>query len=90
MVAGRLVGYMELQKGNASNMALDVAPAFRIYAVRPKKLLIGCRFHQECLQPFSPVSKWMEVDLALNDEGQQYGNLDEASAIARIPRKCLV
>ena len=29
-------------------------------------------------------------DVALNDEGQQYGNLDEASAIARAPRKCLV
>ena len=28
--------------------------------------------------------------MALNDEGQQYGNLDEASAIARVPRKCLV
>ena len=31
-----------------------------------------------------------EVDIALNDEGQQYGNLDEASAIARVPRKGLV
>ena len=30
------------------------------------------------------------TSLALNDEGQQYGNLDEASAIARAPRKCLV
>ena len=28
--------------------------------------------------------------MALNDEGQQYGNLDEASAVARTPRKCLV
>ena len=36
-------------------------------------------------------SSWMEdTDVALNDEGQQYGNLDEASAIARAPRKCLV
>ena len=31
-----------------------------------------------------------DVDVALNDEGQQYGNLDEASAIARIPRKGIV
>ena len=31
-----------------------------------------------------------EVDVALNDEGQQYGNLDEASAIARVPRKGIV
>ena len=28
--------------------------------------------------------------MALNDEGQQYGNLDESSAIARVPRKGLV
>ena len=28
--------------------------------------------------------------MALNDEGQQYGNLDEASTVARTPRKCLV
>ena len=31
-----------------------------------------------------------EVDIAVNDEGQQYGNLDESSAIARVPRKGLV
>ena len=31
-----------------------------------------------------------EVDIALNDERQQYGNLDEASAIARVPRKGMV
>ena len=30
-----------------------------------------------------------DVDVALNDEGQQYGNLDESSAIARVPRKGL-
>ena len=30
------------------------------------------------------------MDVALNDEGQQYGNLDESSAIARVPRKGLV
>ena len=39
----------------------------------------------------APVARWMaEVDVALNDEGQQYGNLDESSAIARVPRKGLV
>ena len=56
-------------------------------------MIIGCGggFHQECTQPYSPVAKWMaEVDIALNDEGQQYGNLDEASAIARVPRKGMV
>ena len=54
--------------------------------------LIGCGgFHQECSQPCSPVAKWMEeVDLAFNDEGRQYGNLDEASAVAPVPRRCLV
>ena len=31
-----------------------------------------------------------DVDVALNDEGQQFCNLDEASAIARVPRKGLV
>ena len=51
----------------------------------------GGGFHQECTQPYSPVARWMaDVDVALNDEGQQYGNLDEASAIARIPRKGIV
>ena len=30
------------------------------------------------------------MDIALNDEGQQCGNLDEASAIARTPRKCII
>ena len=35
--------------------------------------------------------RWMaDVDVALNDEGQQYGNLDEVSAIARILRKGIV
>ena len=31
-----------------------------------------------------------EVDLTLHDESQQYGNLDETAAIARVPRTCLV
>ena len=38
-----------------------------------------------------PSSQWMsEVDLTLHDESQQYGNLDETAAIARLPRNCLV
>ena len=37
------------------------------------------------------MKEWMAaVDLALQDESQQFGNLDEASAMARMPRKCLV
>ena len=55
-----------------------------------KQVIVGCGGGL-CQQPYSPVAFWMEdTDVALNDEGQQYGNLDEASAIARAPRKCLV
>ena len=92
-LVGRLVGYVELQKGPASRTDLDIPPAFRNDVLRSKQVIIGCGggFHQECQQPYSPVAKWMEdADVALNDEGQQYGNLDEASAVARTPRKCLV
>ena len=90
---GRLVGVTELEKGPASKTRLDVPPGFRNDFLRGKQVIIGCGggFHQECSQPYSPVAKWMrEVDMALNDEGQQYGNLDESSAIARVPRKGLV
>jgi len=82
---GRLVGATELAKGPASKTELDVPPAYRNDILRGKQVIIGCGggFHQECSQPYSPVAKWMaEVDVALNDEGQQYGNLDESSAIA--------
>ena len=92
-LVGRLVGYVELQKGPGNKTDLDVPPAFRNDVLRSKRVLIGCGggFHQACSQPYSPVAKWIEdVDAALNDEGQQYGNLDEASAVARTPRKCIV
>ena len=87
------MGVTELEKGPASKTRLDVPPAFRNDVLRGKQVIIGCGggFHQECSQPYSPVAKWMgEVDIALNDEGQQYGNLDESSAIARVPRRGLV
>ena len=87
-LVGRLVGYVELP--NKTDL---VPPAFRNDVLRSKQVLIGCGggFHQECSQPYSPVAKWIEdADVTLNDEGQQYGNLDEASAVARTPRKCLV
>ena len=90
---GRLVGVTELEKGPASKPRLDVPPGFRNDVLRGKQVIIGCGggLHQECSQPYSPVARWMrEVDMALNDEGQQYGNLDESSAIARVPRKGLV
>ena len=90
----RAEGDVELQKGPANKTDLGVPPAFRNDVLRCKQVLIGRGggFHQECSQPYSPVAKWMEdVDAALNDEGQQYTwNLDEASAVARVPRKCLV
>ena len=53
-----------------------------------KSLLIGCGggFLMECGQPYSPVSDWIkQVDLVLEDEGQQYGNMEEAT-ISRTPR----
>ena len=90
---GRLVGATELEKGPASQSKLDILPGSRNTVLRTKQVIIGCGggFHQECTQPYSPDARWMsEVDIALNDEGQQYGNLDEASAIARVPRKGLV
>ena len=92
-LVGRLVGYVELQKGPANKTDLDVPRAFRNDVLRCKQVLIGCGggFHQERSQPYSPVAKWMDdVDAVLNDEGQQYGNLDEASTVARVPRKRLV
>ena len=83
-----LVGATELEKGPASQTKLDVLPAWLPNTVlRTKQVIIGCGggFHQECTQPYSPVAPWMsDVDVALNDEGQQFGNLDEASAIARV------
>ena len=90
---GRLVGATELEKGPSSQTKLDIVPGYRNTVLRTKQVIIGCGggFHQECTQPYSPVARWMaDVDVALNDEGQQYGNLDEASAIARIPRKGIV
>ena len=29
------------------------------------------------------------MDLFLEDEGQQYGNMEEAASVARTPAKCL-
>ena len=73
---GRLVGATELEKGPASKTGLDVPPAFRNDVLRGKQVIIGCGggFHQECSQPYSPVARWMaDVDVALNDEGQNMG-----------------
>jgi len=88
---GRLVGYYE-QNRKGSYTPLDILPSNRNQVIRQKSLLIGCGggFQQECSQPFSPVADWMSsVDLFLEDEGQQYGNMEEAASVARTPATCL-
>ena len=88
---GRLVGYYE-QRRKGAGTPIDIPLADRNQVIRQKSLLIGCGggFQQECGQPYSPVAEWMRtVDVALEDEGQQYGNMEEAASIARTPRKCL-
>ena len=89
---GRLVGYMELKKNRTKGTSLDVTCENRHEVLRQKKLLIGCGggFQQECSQSYSPVARWItEVALTLTDESQQYGNIEEASVIARTSRTCL-
>ena len=88
---GRLVGYYE-QNRKGSYTPLDIPPSNRNRVLRQKSLLIGCGggFQQECGQHFSPVADWMSsVDLFLEDEGQQYGNMEEAASVARTPATCL-
>ena len=87
---GRLVGYYE-QRRKGSGTPLDLPVENRNHHIRQKSLLIGCGggFLQECGQPYSPVCDWIkQVDLVLEDEGQQYGNMEEAATIARTPRTC--
>ena len=84
---------MALQNQTTSSTRLDVPTAHRHDVLRTKQVIIGCGggFRHECASKYSPVAQWMsEVDLALQDESQQYGNLDETAAIARLPRNCLV
>ena len=77
-LVGRLVGYVELQKGPASRTDLDIPPAFRNDVLRSKQVIIGCGggFHQECQQPYSPVATWMEdADVAYVCGGLRMGIL---------------
>ena len=72
---------------------LDLPSAHRHEVIGSKQVIIGCGggLRHECASKYSPVAQWMsEVDLTLHDESQQYGNLDETAAIARLPRNCLV
>ena len=58
-----------------------------------KKLLIGCGggFQQVSQQRYSPVRHWIStVHLALLDEAQQYGNIDELTTLARAPSQHIV
>ena len=87
---GRLVGYYE-QNRTGSYTPLDILPSNRNQVIRQKSLLIGCGggFQQECSQQISPVADWMSsVDLFLEDEGQQYGNMEEAACTMRQGRGC--
>ena len=90
---GRLVGYMALHNGTTRETKLDIPSASRHDVIRSKRVIIGCGggFRHECACKYGPMQEWMaEVDVALQHKSQQFGNLDEASAIARMPRKCLI
>ena len=90
---GRLVGFMALHNQTTGTTKLDIPSAHRHQVIGSKQVIIGCGggFRHECASKYSPVAQWMsEVDLALHDESQQYGNLDETAALARLPRNCLV
>ena len=88
---GRLVGYYE-QNRKGSYTLLDILPSNRNQVIRQKSILIGCGggFQQECSQQFSSVADWIgSIDLFLEDERQQYGNMEEAATAARTPATCL-
>ena len=87
------MGFMETKKGASHQTALDIAQAKRNEVLGKKKLLIGCGggFQQESQQRFSPVKAWLAtVHLALLDEAQQYGNIDELMTLARTAGNYLV
>ena len=91
--AGRIVGYLETKKGASHKTKLDIEQERRNDVLGQKKLLIGCRggFQQEAQQRYSPVRNWLStVHLALLDEAQQYGNIDELTTLARTPAHCLI
>ena len=90
---GRLVGFMALHNQTTGTTKLDIPSAHRHEVIGSKQVIIGCGggFRHECASKYSPVAQWMsEVNLTLQDESQQYGNLDETAALARLPRNCIV
>ena len=90
---GRLIGFMALHNQTMGTTKLNIPSALRHKVIGSKRVIIGYggRFRYECASKYSPVAQWMsEVHLTLHDESQQYGNLDETAAPARVPRNCLV
>ena len=88
---GRLVGYYE-QNRKSSWTRSDIPLSNGNQSLRQKSFIIRCGggFQQECGQPFSSVAEWMSnVDLVLDDEGQQHGNMEEAAFVARTLALCL-
>ena len=78
--------FLQTKKGASHQTALAIAQAKRNEVLGEKKLLIGCGggFQQESQQRYSPVKAWLAtVHLALLDEAQQYGNIDELMTLAR-------
>lgn len=89
---GRLVGFHEAQKEASARTAIDVGSQNRNHVVREKRVIIGCGggFRHETSQKYSPMVEWIAtVHLCLHDEAQQFGNLDEVAALARLPHSCL-
>ena len=76
---GSPVGYYEQRrKGAGSTLDLPIETATITFG--RKNCSLGAEVVlQECGQPYSPVSDWIkEVDVALEDEGQQYGNMQKS------------
>ena len=89
---GRLIGFHEAQKGASAPTAIDVGSQNRNQVLRGKQVIIGCGggFRHETSQKYSPILEWMaRAQLCLHDEAQQFGNLDEVAALARLPPSCL-
>ena len=88
---GRLIGFHEAQMGASARTAIDVGSQSRNQVLRDKRVIIGGGgFRHETSQKYSPMLDWIAtVHLCLHDEAQQFGNLDEVAALARLPPTCL-
>ena len=88
--AGRIVGYLETKKGASHKTRLDIEQERRNDVLGQKKssLDVEGAFSKRLS---SPVRNWLStVHLALLDEAQQYGNIDELTSLARAPAHCLI